>query len=145
MPTENKLTNEEKKLIRRYLIWCYKTAKEDLDRVDRYFTQLQADAFVLDFLLKNQKTEVKKGTVQYIDKIDAFKGYVSNKQKNVFFRKFVDKEGKILQPDYQYLKNRLAAIEKSICHFFDQKELTAIQNLYEEEMTKRILEAREHT
>jgi len=41
---------KEKNLLRRYLIWCYKTTKEELDKVDRYFTQDVADAYILKCL-----------------------------------------------------------------------------------------------
>jgi len=37
------------------------------------------------------------------------------------------------------------AIEKTIKYFLGDKELEKINHLYEQEMTKRILEAREHT
>lgn len=138
------LTIEEKKLIRRYLIWCYKTTKEDLDRIDRYFTQLQVDAHVLKQLLKNPHPKGPQSHL-YSEKIEAFKEYMANKKKNVYSKKFADEEEKTLQPEYWYLKNRLGALEKTIVDFFGAKELKAIQDLYEVEMTRRILEAREHT
>lgn len=144
MPKKIRLTLEQKKLVRRYLIWCYKTTKEDLDRIDRYFTQLQVDAHVLKLLLKTSRPKVPQGHL-YSEKISAFQEYMANKEKNVHSKKFADAEGKVLQPEYWYLKNRLEALEKTIVDFFGAKELKAVQNLYEVEMTRRILEAREHT
>lgn len=144
MPKKSRLTLEEKKLIRRYLIWCYKTTKEDLDRIDRYFTQLQVDAHVLKQLLKSPRPKGPQSHL-YSEKISAFEEYMDNKEKNVYSKKFADAEGKVLQPEYWYLKNRLEALEKTIVNFLGAKKLQAIRNLYEVEMTRRILEAREHT
>lgn len=131
-----KITSSEKNLIRRYLIWCYKTTKEDLDRVDRKFTQLAVDCRMLSVLLKK-----KVGA----SKIDGFKSYIAQKEKNAFKLKYADENHKSLNADYQYLQVRLEAIEESIIFFLGKKALGAIKSLYEQEMTRRILEAREHT
>jgi len=145
MPENTAQLQEKKRLTRRYLIWCYKTTKEDLDRIDRYFTQLKADRKILGCLLKNK--DLKKGPKRrdYSDKVAEFKAYMEKKRARVFSQKFADKEEKVLTPEYWYLKNRLEAVEKTICELLGKKELNAIQALYEEEMTRRILEAREHT
>jgi len=50
-----------------------------------------------------------------------------------------------LKLDYLYLKNRLTAIEKAIKHFLGPGQMKHIRLLYEQEMTQRILTAREHT
>lgn len=42
-----------KKLKTRYLVWLYKTTKERLDRIDRKFTQLEVDRFILRELEKD--------------------------------------------------------------------------------------------
>ncbi len=133
------MTQKEKDLLRRYLIWCYKTTKESLDRVDRYFTQLHVDRFVLDELKK-----VKGATEAYYNLVKNFKKYIQDKEKNVYPKKFFNASQKILEPNYQYLRTRLSAIEKAINHFLGKSELKKINALYEEEMTRRILEAREH-
>ena len=59
-------------------------------------------------------------------------------------QKFQDVKKKISRSDSLYLRNRLQAIEQAIKYLFGLKELKVIQSLYEEEMTRRILEAREH-
>lgn len=140
-----KLKQNEKNLMRRYLIWCYKTTKESLDRIDRYFTQQTVDEFLLDDLRNDKAYGSSKKTDPYKKMVDDFKKYMDKKQENVLSKKFCDKAHKKLQPDYQYLKNRFAAIEKAICYFFSEKELKRITDQYEEEMTRRILEAREHS
>lgn len=138
-----KLTQNEKDLTRRYLIWCYKTTKEDLDRIDRYYTQLKADAFILDQLIKD--SGFFKEDEGYQALVRDFEKYMAAKKENVDKKKFKDVEKQTLNPNYKYLRNRFTAIEKTIEHFFGTKELTEIGRLYEEEFTKRILEAKEHS
>lgn len=135
-----KISTAEQNLIRRYLLWCYKTTKEDLDRIDRYFTQALVDRRLLDLLLKNKETNDA-----YQQKIAEFQVYMDTKEKNALGKKYVNLKKKTLQPDYWYLQNRLAAIEQVIIEFLGRKELKSIQSAYEKEMTSRILEAREHT
>lgn len=143
MTSSQRLTQQEKNLIRRYLIWCYKTTKEDVDRIDRYFTQWLVD----QHLLKDLNSSKKKASCvkDYGKLIGDFEAYMHTKRANAQKKKILNSSSQKLQPQYEYLKNRLSAVEKAICHFFNKKELTRIRNLYEGEMTRRILEAREHT
>lgn len=139
MPSgKKKLSLTEKNLTRRYLMWCYKTTKEDLDRIDRYFTQLVVDARVLEILSKHGKDDEQR------KKIDEFKQYMDTKEKTVLLKKYSNIPSKVLQPDYWYLRTRLAALEQVIIEFLGKKALKSIQSLYENEMTRRILEAKEH-
>ena len=140
MKQDKNLTLDLKNLIRRYLLWCYKTTKEDLDRIDRYFTQALVDRRILDLLLKNKESDKA-----YQKKIADFQLYMDTKEKNALNKKYLNLKNKILQPDYLYLKTRLAAIEQVIVEFFGKKELRSIQSHYENEMTRRILQATEHT
>lgn len=132
-------------LIRRYLLWCYKTTKEELDRVDRKFTQLEVDKKIFIELTKAIKTFKGVERKEYLKKLKAFEEYMAEKQARGFSEKFLDKNKKIIKPDYTYLVQRLNAIEKAIVSFLGKKELENIQRLYEEEMVRRILESREHT
>ena len=145
MPKKTRLTQNEKGLLRRYLVWCYKTTKEELDKVDRYFTQLKADGFVLQVLKKTKEYRSSKEGKAFKDMVDQFQVYMKKKEDNVLEKKFKDSRRKALNPDYQYLKNRFAALQGAICHFLGAGELKKINVLYEEEMTGRILQAREHT
>ncbi|HLF17357.1 MAG TPA: hypothetical protein VI749_00480 [Candidatus Omnitrophota bacterium] len=135
----------EKDLIRRYLIWCYKMTKEDLDHIDRYFTQLEVDAFVLDSLKKTADYKSGANAQPYRMLVGQFEEYMEEKRRNVLKKKFLDGKRTRLDPQYQYLKNRFGALEKAIVVFLGKKELDAIRRLYEEEMTRRILAATEHT
>lgn len=145
MPKKTRLTQNEKDLLRRYLVWCYKTTKEELDKVDRYFTQLKADEFVLKRLRTTKEYRSSDGDQGYKDMVDQFPAYMEKKKVNVLKGKFKNGRAGALNPDYQYLKNRFAALEGAIRHFLGAGELKKIKELYEQEMTRRILQAREHT
>ncbi|MDD3375550.1 MAG: hypothetical protein PHY73_07520 [Candidatus Omnitrophica bacterium] len=125
-------------LKKRYLLWCYKTTKEQLDWVDRKFTQLEVDRYVLKSLLKSKDLKSHP-------KVDEFISYIEAKEKRGLKEKFLDAKSKKLKPEYVYLKSRLFAIEKAIVHFCGAKALKEIDALYESEMTRRILEARDHS
>lgn len=132
MPPKVKLTSNEKNLTRRYLVWCYKSTKEELDRIDRKFTQLRVDDFLLEKLSAKAGNEKKalEGS------ITEFKEYISKKQESASAEKST--------PKHIYLKNRLSAVEDAIKYFLGPQELTKIIAMYEDEMTVRILQAREH-
>ncbi len=135
-----KIALSQKNLIRRYLIWCCKTTKEDVDRIDRYFTQSLVDRRLLELLLKNKNSDAP-----YQKKVSDFQAYMDTKEKNALSKKFLNVKTKTLHPEYEYLQNRLSVLEQVIVEFLGKRELKTIQMLYEHEMTRRILEAREHT
>lgn len=135
-----KTSLNQKNLIRRYLLWCYKTTKEELDRIDRYFTQALVDRRLLDLLLQNKETNAA-----YQKKIADFQIYMETKEQKALDKKYLNSKKKTLQPDYWYLQTRLEAIEQVIVESLGKKELKAIQALYEAEMTRRIVQATEHS
>ena len=136
------LTQKEQDLIRRYLIWCYKTTKEELDKIDRYFTQAVVDDYLIERL--ESLPEYKARGSSFYRSVADFIQYAREKKAKAEGKKFADPAQATIHPDYQYLKARFEAIEQAICHFFDQKELERIAALYEKETTERILKAREH-
>ena len=138
------VTIKEKSLIRRYLIWYYKTTKEELDRIDRKFTQLTADAHILSELLKIQKQIKVTEQAGYKKHIEGFKAYMAQKEKEGNELKFSNGEKKELNASYVYLTHRLQSVEKAMGVLLGKKELKIVQSLYEHEMTRRILESREH-
>ncbi len=136
----------ERNLIRRYLLWCYKTTQEELDRIDRKFTQLKVDRLVLKELLKRKAPPPAGTDNSACEKfIEEFKEYILKKEKDAHAAKFADDRKKIPRPRYVYLKNRVLSLEKTIVAVLGTKEFKKIVSLYEAEMTRRILEAREHT
>jgi hypothetical protein len=139
--SESKAENEEKALVRRYLVWCYKSTKESLDRIERKFTQAMVDRFILGQLRKTKA--VPSIEREYKKLIDDFETYLTDKEKDGSKQKFTDGK-KDLNAQYLYLKNRLMAIEEAIKQFLGPRELTRINQMYEEEFTRRILESKEH-
>lgn len=100
---------KEQKLIRRYLVWCYKTTKESLDKIDRYYTQLQVDAFILQDLKKQRSSDK-----DYQKFLKDFENYMAKKKENVDLQKYKDEKSKELRPDYIYLKNRFWLLKKRL-------------------------------
>lgn len=141
----SKLTANQKNLIRRYLVWCYKTNKEELDRIDRYYTQFIADEFMLDRLQAKMPGKDKSVHRKYLKRVDDFKTYLVTKKENADKKKFQDVKVKTLDDNYIYLQEMFGAIKKAIIYFLGKKELGRITALYEKEMTRRILEARDHS
>ena len=136
------LTQKEQDLIRRYLIWCYKTTKEELDKIDRYFTQAVVDDYLIERL--ESLPEYKTRGTSFYKSVADFIQYAREKKTKAEDKKFINSSPAVLHPVYQYLKARFEAIERAIRHFFHQKELERIAALYENEMTERILKTREH-
>ncbi len=122
-------------LKKRYLIWLYKTTKEALDRVERKFTQLEIDRFILKEIKKQDKSN---GLAKFIEE---FKVYIRNKEKDGLSLKFA---GSKLKPEYQFLVLKLKAVEKAIIKNLGRGALNQIKSLYEKEMTERILKSTEH-
>ncbi|MCK9603205.1 MAG: hypothetical protein M0R66_02325 [Candidatus Omnitrophica bacterium] len=119
-----------KGLKKRYLIWLYKVNKEALDRIERKFTQLEIDKFILKELKKQDKARSAEKS------ISEFSAYIQNKEKDGLSLKS--------QPDYQFLSLKLKAIEKAAVKELGKKALEEIKALYEKEMTERILKSTEH-
>jgi len=133
MKNKISLSYAHKALVRRYLLWAYKTTKESFERIERKTTQLIVDEYILSSFKGKQDSLV-----------DGFKAYIKAKRADERKLKFSDAKGKVLHPQYVYLKNRLQAIEAAIRHFLGEKELRAMRALYEKEFTLRILQARDH-
>lgn len=127
--------NGIKDLKKRYLIWLYKTTKEALDKIERKFTQLEVDKFILKELNKLDKN--KKAD----EFIGEFKTYIQNKENEAGKLRYKNGE---LNPDFLFLELKLKAIEKAIARELGKNSLKVIKSLYEKEMIKRILESIEH-
>ena len=77
-----RLSTEEKDLVRRYLVWCFKTTKEDLDRIDRKFTQLSVDRDMLKDLTSRRLPPRYSGGEGYQHLLEKFKGYIHAKEND---------------------------------------------------------------
>ena len=124
-----------KNLKKRYLVWFYKTAKEALDKVERKFTQVEVDRFILKELRRSDRD----GSIETFAR--QFEDYLSKKEQEGLKLKF---ENKKIKPDYLFLVLRLEAVEKAILKELGKKGLEEIKLLYEIEMTERILRSTEH-
>ena len=119
--------NDILNLKKRYLIWLYKETKEALDRVDRKFTQIDIDKFILEELQKNTFADKKF--------LDEFIIYVNNKEQDCQKIKSGDT---YLNSEHQFFSLKLHAIEKSILNELGAEGLEEIKNLYHQEMVDRI-------
>lgn len=131
-----------KDLKKRYLIWLYKTNKEELDKIERKFTQLEMDRFIL----KELKKENKGGKIsQFIDELEM---YIQNKEKDGVALKYLPVrqagENKELKPQCRFLDAKLKAVERAIIKELGKKAMEEIKLLYEMEMIERILKSTEH-
>ena len=130
---------EASNLNKRYLIWLYKTIKEPLDRIDRKFTQLEIDKIMLAEL---KKVHLAEGKENWDKLLGEFRKYISDKEKGADESRFDSNDD--LNTNYIFLKSKLRIIENIIKKQFGIKELRKIENVFEEEMTSRILSEREH-
>ena len=126
---------DTKNLKRRYLIWFYKSVKEEMDRVERKFTQVEVDSVII----KELKRIDKAGQAGIF--IKQFEEYVVKKKKDGLDLKF---EKSNLKPDYVFIAAKLRAVEKAIIKELGKKGLREIKLLYEKEMIERILRSTEH-
>lgn len=137
-----KIPAADKNLIQRYLLWCYKTTKEGLEKTDRKFTQIKVDRFILGALDAGKFNDRK--SPEYLNLVGDFRKYIEAKEKDGLIQKFSEQNPKKLNPAYLYLENRLKAIEKAVVYFFGSRVLARFKEQYENEMTRRILESRDH-
>ena len=129
------IKQDTKNLKKRYLLWSYKTTKEALDRIERKFTQVEIDRFILKELRKKDKA----GRIKSF--INDFEAYVAKKEADGLNLKFANNE---LKAEYLFLVLKLEAIEKAIIKECGKKALVEIKALYEKEITERILRSTEH-
>jgi hypothetical protein len=122
-------------LKKRYCLWLYKVTKDEVDRIERKFTQLEIDRMILARL---EKAKNKNDLSKFIT---DFQNYISNKEADGQRLKY---DGKLLRPEYEFLCLKMAAIEKVISKELGKAALAQIKSLYEKEMTERILKSTEH-
>ena len=129
---------------KRYLLWLYKTTREAFDRIERKFTQLEIDRFILKELIKSDKDKKARRF------IEEFNGYVRNKEKEAVNLKYKNKDFPAIagsrqrreKPEYSFLALKLKAIEKAITSKLGKAELRKIKDIYTQEMLRRIIEER---
>jgi hypothetical protein len=132
MKSSSKIKPLHRDLIRRYLIWAYKSTKESFDRLERKTTQLMADEYILSRLAKSPRRQPDIEP-QYSKLVGEFKEYIARK-----------KSQPIDAAQHAYLRDRLNAVEVAIKDFLGAKELHQIHAAYEAEFTRRIWESKDH-
>jgi hypothetical protein len=125
----------------RYLLWLYKNAKEELDRIERKFTQVDIDRKIFRYMSEHIDSTKLKRRDESGKFLKELKAYSDKKEKNGAALKF--EEGK-LKPAYYHLVLKLEAVEKAIADDLGRRGLKGIKALYEHEMRRRIIEAKEH-
>lgn len=131
-----------KNLKKRYFVWLYKTTKEEFDKYERKFTQVEIDK---DILIEMENTLMgsylphEKAALEKM--INSFQEYISTKEKACLELKY---QGLRTNPEFIFLDVKLNAIEKLIIKELGRKALEEIKALYEKEMTLRILRSTEH-
>ena len=133
-------TLEVSRLKRRYLVWLYKTIKEQLDRIDRKFTQLDVDRKIYEQL---KRVKVLGDKSNWDKLLCDFSDYIAKKEKDAISSKFIDSNSG-LRADYLFLKTKFVALEKIIIKEFGKRALLEIKSMYEDEFVRRILEERVH-
>ena len=128
-------------LKKRYLLWLYKTTKEAFDRYERKFTQLEIDKFILEEVSRECRQAYLSDEREAIgEQAEAMRVYVAEKENACLKLKY---RGKKINPEYLFLDIKLQALEKAIVKELGNEELRRIKNLYEQEMSERILHSRE--
>ncbi len=120
----------------------YKTVKEEIDRIERKFTQAEIDAEILRHLSRNAGLSQISDAQKFNQLVKNWEQYAHQKEKDGEALKY---DGEKLKPEYHFLEFKLEAIEKIIRKTFGEKILDEIKASYEDEMHRRILESREKT
>ncbi|MFH1691314.1 MAG: hypothetical protein ABIC68_01900 [Candidatus Omnitrophota bacterium] len=125
-------------LEKRYLFWLYKTIRDELDKIDRKFTQLDID----NEIYKKLKKSVKRLKPDASDGLHTFlqewQEYIFGKDSDAQKLKF--KEDGQMNSAYLFLRLKLQAVEEIVCGRFGKKELSSYKRFYEDAAMKRITE-----
>lgn len=124
----------------RYLLLFYKAAKQEFDRIERKFTQLEIDKKILENMkekMRRLEPELKNGLTNYFEE---FKDYLVKKERG---RNVLKLEKESLRPEYLFLSLKLRVIEEIIVRELGEDKKDEIKALYETEMRKRILAAKD--
>jgi len=132
---------EARNLKFRYLLWLYKTTKEEFDLIERKFTQIDIDKKMMRYMKEHFDSKNLKRKNEARKLLKDFKEYIDKKEKDGQLLKF---DGRKLQPEYYHLALKLEAIGKAIAEELGVGALREIKELYEREMRRRIIESRDH-
>ncbi len=148
-----KAFEDKRSLSRRYLFWLYKTTKDELDKVDRKFTQLDIDRAIQKMLVI--KTGALKGALKddVAPYLAEWKEYILQKEGEGIGLKF-SSSGRLdpsligigrsvpsgLDPKYLFLSLKLEAVTAITTKMFGANTLKEFRKLCEEAAMKMIMQ-----
>ena len=124
-------------LTKRYLLWMYKTTKDEVDRIDRRFTQLDTDRFIADFFFKLSGRLNKKSRDALSPFFQEWDDYIAAKEQDADRLKYAA-PGE-LEARYAFLHLKLQAVLAAARHFLGPKSIGEFQRLYETKSIEQIL------
>ncbi|HAJ57022.1 MAG TPA: hypothetical protein DCL35_04555 [Candidatus Omnitrophica bacterium] len=125
-------------LHRRYLLWLYKTTKDELDKIERKLTQLDIDKRI-EKALKKKASGLPRGVKETLGPgLKEWKEYIFQKESDAQKLKF-NEDGSIVA-GYLFLRLKLEAVADEVEARLGKKELARFKRLYEEACITRILE-----
>ncbi len=125
-------------LYKRYLFWLYKTIREDVDRIDRKFTQLVLDEQIAALLERDMAPldkELRQGVGPFIEE---WKTYIAQKADDA--RKLKFSESGFLKFEYVFLRLKLRAVEQLIVKRLGRRHLNEFRRRLEEAAMQGILQ-----
>lgn len=136
---ETELSSEDRdSLTRRYLFWLYKTVRDECDRVDRKFTQLDIDAEIAEFFDKavsSCQADQRRGVAPFVEE---WASYIAGKKRDAQVLKFM--ENGDLNPQYQFSRLKLKAVEQAVVSHFGRGRLKEFKRMYEQAALQGILQ-----
>lgn len=125
-------------LYKRYLFWLYKTIREDVDRIDRKFTQLVLDEKIAALLERDMASldkELHQGVGPFVEE---WKAYIAQKADDA--RKLKFSESGLLKFEYVFLRLKLKAVERLIVERLGRRHLNEFRRRLEEAAMQGILQ-----
>lgn len=125
-------------LTKRYLLWLYKATREELDKIDRKFTQLDVDLRIQKIVSQRTAALPQRLRHSLAPFLKEGQEYIFQKDSDAQKLRF----GEDGQPDarYVFLRLKCEAITRLIRQRFGLQGLKEIKRLYEESCAQRILE-----
>ncbi|MFA5038588.1 MAG: hypothetical protein WC732_02785 [Candidatus Omnitrophota bacterium] len=125
-------------LYKRYLFWLYKNVREECDRVDRKFTQLDIDGEIADFFERSLVSLSEREREEIAPFVKEWNSYVVQKKDDAGQMKFTPAQG--LKPEYVFLRLKLKAIESLIIRRLGRKGLKSFKRMQEQSALQGILQ-----
>ena len=120
-----------KSLEKRYLFWLYKTTRDELDRIDRKFTQLEIDRGMQKIFREHEGGAL----ASFVEEWDR---YIANKQAEAKKLKFDDKGGVL--PSYAFLRLKLEAVRGLTSKLFGARLVREFEEMVEAAAMENILQ-----